>query len=55
MLDHYIRKTDLSSSDGGGNGSGGGDGDVDDTGTQHGKLVYRFSDKLAYKQNNYLD
>lgn len=35
MLDHYMRKTDLSSCDGGGSGSGG----CDDTATQHGKLV----------------
>jgi hypothetical protein len=52
MLDHYIRKTDTSSSDGGGSGNGGGDGDVDDTVTQHGKLVYSFCDKLPHKQNN---
>jgi hypothetical protein len=40
MLDHYMRKTDPSSSDGGGSGSGGGDEDDDNTAIQHGKLVY---------------
>lgn len=45
MLDHYMRKTEPSSCDGGGSGSG----VSDDTPMQTGKCVCSFCGKLVYK------